>query len=149
MPPKKIKRSKKAKQVGGWFWERDDPVFGKSNRWIGDKVIKPVDNFLKEIKLLSKIITPIGGFLGGPGGAIAGAAAGVGLNKAGYGCRPRGKHPQYGCGAGHSQYGGIGSFLIPKGLPMRAKPTYIKTQTGGNSPFMLTTNSSFNSIKLR
>ena len=37
MPPKKIKRSKKAKQVGGWFWERDDPVF--------DKVIKPVGNF--------------------------------------------------------------------------------------------------------
>ena len=72
MPPKKSKRSKK--QVGGWFWERDDPVFGASNRWIGDKVIKPVDNFLKESKLLSKIITPIGGFLGGPGGAIAGAA---------------------------------------------------------------------------
>ena len=140
MPPKKIKRSKKAKQVGGWFWERNDPVFGASNRWIGDKVIKPADNFLKESKLLSRIITPIGGFLGGPGGAIAGAAAGVGLNKAGYGCkpcRPGGKHPQYGCG-----------IYIPKGLPMRAKPTYIRTQTGGNSPFMLTNNSSFNSIKL-
>ena len=149
MPPKKIKRSKKAKQVGGWFWERDDPVFGKSNRWIGDKIIKPADNFLKESKLLSRIITPIGGFLGGPGGAIAGAAAGVGLNKAGYGCRPRGKHPQIGCGAGHSQYGGIGSIYIPKGLPMRAKPIYIKPQTGGNSPFMLANNSSFNSIKLR
>ena len=54
MPPKKIKRSKKAKQVGGWFWERNDPVFGSSNRWIGDKVIKPADNFLKESKLLSK-----------------------------------------------------------------------------------------------
>ena len=151
MPPKKIKRSKKAKQVGGWFWERNDPVFGASNRWIGDKVIKPADNFLKESKLLSRIITPIGRFLGGPGGAIAGAAAGVGLNKAGYGCkpcRPGGKHPQMGCGAGHSQYGGIGSIYIPKGLPMRAKPIYIRTRTGGNSPFMLTTNSSFNSIKL-
>ena len=140
MPPKKSKRSKK--QAGGWFWERNDPVFGASNRWIGDKVIKPVDNFLKESKLLSKIITPIGGFLGGPGGAIAGATAGVGLSKAGYGrkpCRPSAKHPQ--CG-------GIGRIYIPSGLPMRAKPTYIGTQTGGNSPFMLTTNSSFNSIKL-
>ena len=102
--------------------------------------------FLKESKLLSRIITPIGGFLGGPGGAIAGAAAGVGLNKAGYGCRPRGKHPQYGCGAGHSQVSA--GILIPKGLPMRAKPIY-RPQSGGNSPFMLTTNSSFNSIKLR
>ena len=77
---------------------------------------------------------------GGPGGAVAGAAAGVGLNKAGYGrkfCRPSAKHPQYGCG-----------ILIPKGLPMRARPTYIKTQTGGNSPFLQTNNSSFNSIKL-
>ena len=72
MPSKKIKRSKKAKQVGGWFWERNDPVFGASNRWIGDKVFKLADNFLKESKLLSKIITPIGGFLGGSGGAIHG-----------------------------------------------------------------------------
>ena len=117
MPPKKIKRSKKAKQVGGWFFERNDPIFGKSNRWIGDKVIKPVDNFLKDTKILSKIITPIGGFLGGPGGAIAGATSGVRLNKAGYGCRPGGKHPQIGCGAGHSQVS-VG-ILIPKGLPMR------------------------------
>ena len=143
MPPKKIKRSKKAKQVGGWFWERNDHVFGASNRWIGDKVIKPADNFLKESKLLSRIITPIGGFLGGPGGAIAGAAAGVGLNKAGYGrkpCRPSAKHPQ--CG-------GIGRIYIPSGLPMWGKPTYIRTQTGDNSLFMLTTNSNFNSIKLR
>ena len=124
------------------IWERNDPVFGASNRWIGDKVIKPADIFLKESKLLSRIITPIGGFLGGPGGAIAGAAAGVGLNKAGYGCkpcRPSAKHPQY----------GVIGRLIPSGLPMRAKPIYIKPQTGGNSPFMLTTNSSFNSIKLR
>ena len=143
MPPKKSKRSKKAKQVGGWFWERDDPVFGKSNRWIGDKVIKPADNFLKDTKLLSRIVTPLGGLFGGPGGAVAGAAAGVGLNKAGYGCRPRGKHPQIGCGAGHSQCGGIGSIYIPKGLPMRAKPIY-RPQSGGNSPFMLTTYSSVN-----
>ena len=71
MPPKKIKRSKKAKQVGGWFWERNDPVFGASNRWIGDKESKLL-SFLKESKLLSKIITPIGGFLGGSGGAIHG-----------------------------------------------------------------------------
>ena len=123
MPPKKSMRSKKAKQVGGWFWERDDPVFGKSNRWIGNKIIKPVDNVLKDTKLLSRIVTPIGGFLGGPGGAIARATARVGLNKAGYGCkpcRPRGKHPQIGCGAGHSQI--TVGILKPSGLPMWAKP---------------------------
>ena len=93
----------------------------------------------------------MGGFLGGPGGAIAGATAGVGLNKAGYGrkpCRPSAKHPQCGCGARHSQVSVLGN-LKPSGLPMWVKPIYIKTQTGGNSPFMLTTNSSFNSIKLR
>ena len=78
--------------------------------------------------------------LGGPVGAVSGAVLGVGLNKAGYGhkpCRPSAKHSQYGCG-----------ILKPSGLPMRAKPIY-KPQTGGNNPFMLTTNSSFNTIKLR
>ena len=93
--------------------------------------------------MLSRIITPIGGFLGGPGGAIAGAAAGVGLNKAGYGrkpCRPSAKHSQYGCGAGHSQ-------MVIKNMPYIN--TSLRPQTGGNSPFMLTNNSSFNSIKLR
>ena len=82
MPPKKIKRCKKSNQVGGWFWEGNDPIVGASNRYIGDNIIKPVDNFLKDTKVLSKIITLIGGFLGGPGGAAAAAAAGVGLNKA-------------------------------------------------------------------
>ena len=95
MPPKKSKRGKKATQVGGWFWERNDPVFEASNRWIGNKVIKPVDHFLKDTKVLSRIITPIGGFLGGPAGAVAGAVAGVGLKKAGYGYIPSAKHPQY------------------------------------------------------
>jgi hypothetical protein len=137
MPPKKCKKCKKPKQVGGWFWERNDPIFGASNRYIGDKIIKPVDNFLKDTKVLSRIITPIGGFLGGPAGAVAGAVAGVGLNKAGYGYRPRAKHPQYGCG-----------ILRPSGLPMKAKPIY-RPQSGGSSPFMLANNSSFNSIKLR
>ena len=117
-------------------------MFGSSNRWIGDKVFKPADNFLKDTKLLSRIVTPLSGLFGGPGGAVAGAAAGVGLNKAGYGRKP--SRPS----AKHSQYGGIG-ILIPSGLPMRAKPIYIKTQTGGNSPFLQTNNSSFNSIKLR
>ena len=106
---------------------------------------------MKDTKLISRIVTPLGGFFGGPGGAVAGAVAGVGLNKAGYGrkpCRPSAKHPQYGCRAGHSQVSVLGN-LKPSGLPMCVKPIYIKTQTGGNSPFMLTTNSSFNSIKLR
>ena len=117
MPVKKSKRGKKGKQVGGWFWERDDPIFGASNRWIGDKVITPVNNFLKDTKVLSTIAGPAGVFLGGPGGAIAGTVATAALKHAGYGkkhCRPSAKHMQHGCG----------------------------------SPFMLTHNSSFNSIKL-
>ena len=149
MPPKKSKKCKKPKQVGGWFWERNDPIFGKSNRWIGDKIIKPVDHFLKDTQLISRIITPVGALLGGPVGAVSGAVLGVGLNKAGYGhkpCRPSGKHPQHGCGT--MILTNNSKRLIPSGLPMRAKPIY-KPQTGGNSPFMLTNNSSFNSIKLR
>ncbi len=48
MPVKK--RSKKVKQVGGYFWERDDPIFGPSNRYIGDKIITPTIKFLKKQK---------------------------------------------------------------------------------------------------
>ena len=44
------KRSKKVKQVGGYFWERTDPIFGASSRWIGDKVITPTNKFLKKRK---------------------------------------------------------------------------------------------------
>jgi hypothetical protein len=64
MPVKKTKRvakkpkSTRCKQVGGWFWERSDPIFGASNRWIGDKVIKPADKFLKDTKILSTIAAP-------------------------------------------------------------------------------------------
>ena len=115
MPVKK--RSTKVKPVGGYFWERTDPIFGASNRWIGDKVITPVNNFLKDTKLLSTIAGSAGALLGGPGGEIAGTVATTALKHAGYGkkrCRPSAKHMQHGCG----------------------------------SPFMLTHNSSFNSIKL-
>ena len=149
MPPNKAKRGKKKNQEGGWFFERSDPIFGKFNRYVGDKIIKPVDNDLKETKLLSKIAGPVGGFFGGPAGAVVGNLASAGLNKAGYGrkpCRPSGKHPQHGCGT--MILTNNSKRLIPSGLPMRAKPIY-KPQTGGNSPFMLTNNSSFNSIKLR
>ena len=48
MPVKKS--SKKVKQTGGWFWERSDPIFGASNRWIGDKIINPTNKFLKKRK---------------------------------------------------------------------------------------------------
>ena len=137
MPPKKSKRCKKVKQEGGWFFERNDPIFGKFNRYVGDKIIKPVDHFLKDTKLISRIITPVGALIGGPVGAVSGAVLGVGLNKAGYGhkpCRPSGKHPQHGCGT--VILTNNSKRLIPSGLPMRAKPIY-KPQTGGNSPFML------------
>ena len=118
MPVKKSRRCKKSKQVGGWFWERDDPIFGASNRWIGDKVITPVNNFLKDTNVLSSIAGLAGAFLGGPGRAIAGTVASAALKHAGYGekqFRPSAKHMMHGCGL----------------------------------PFMLTHNSSFNSIKLK
>ena len=125
MPVKK--RSKKVKQVGGYFWERTDPKFGDSNRWIGDKVISPTNKFLKKTKILSTIAGPVGSFLGGPAGAVAGAVASVGLQQLGYGnnARPSGKAPQY------------GSHVYRTHKPM----------TGGNSSFLLVNNSSYNSVK--
>ena len=125
MPVKK--RSKKVNQAGGWWYERNDPIFGASNRFIGDKIIKPTNKFLKKTKLLSTIAGPVGSFLGGPAGAVAGAVASVGLQQLGYGisARPSGKTQQY------------GSHVYRTHKPM----------TGGNSPFLLRTNSSFNSVK--
>ena len=125
MPVKK--RSKKSKQSGGYFWERNDPIFGASNRWIGDKVITPTNNLLKKTKILSTIAGPVGSFLGGPAGAVAGAVASVGLQQLGYGnnARPSGKAPQH------------GSNIYRTHKPM----------TGGSSPFLLVNNSSYNSVK--
>ena len=82
MPIKTSKRGKKVKEAGGWFWERSDPMFGASNRWIGDKVITPANNFLKDTKVLSPIAGPAGSFLGGPGGAIVGTVAGTAFKHA-------------------------------------------------------------------
>ena len=48
MPVKKS--SKKVKQAGGWWYERSDPIFGASNRYIGDKIITPKHKFLKKRK---------------------------------------------------------------------------------------------------
>ena len=123
MPVKKS--SKRVKQAGGWFFERSDPIFGASNRYIGDKIITPTNKFLKKTKILSTIAGPVGSFLGGPAGAVAGAVASVGLQQLGYGnsARPSGKAPQYGSRGTH------------------------KPMTGRGSPFLLTNNSSFNSVK--
>jgi hypothetical protein len=125
MPVKK--NSKKVKQTGGWWYEKSDPIFGASNRFIGDKIITPTNKFLKKTKLLSTIAGPVGSFLGGPGGAVAGAVASVGLQQLGYGnhARPSGKAPQYGAHIYRTH----------------------KTMTGRGSPFLLTNNSSFNSVK--
>ena len=125
MPVKK--RSKKVKQVGGWFYEASDPIFGASNRFIGDKIITPTNKFLKKTKILSTIAGPVGSFLGGPAGAVAGAVASVGLQQLGYGihARPSAKPPQH------------GSHIYRTHKPM----------TDGNSPFLLVNNSSYNSVK--
>ena len=125
MPVKKS--SKKVKQAGGWWYERSDPIFGASNRYIGDKIINPTNKFLKKTKILSTIAGPVGSFLGGPAGAVAGAVASVGLQQLGYGihARPSAKAPQH------------GSHIYRTHKPM----------TGGNSPFLLVNNSSYNSVK--
>ena len=125
MPVKK--RSKKVKQAGGWWYERNDPIFGASNRYIGDKIITPANKFLKKTKILSTIAGPVGSFLGGPAGAVAGAVASVGLQQLGYGihARPSAKAQQH------------GSHIYRTHKPM----------TGGNSPFLLVNNSSYNSVK--
>ena len=81
---KKTKRCKKVKQVGGWFFERSDPIFGASNRWIGDKVITPTNKFLKDTKILSTIAGPVGGLFG-PKGTIVGTVSGAVLRHNGYG----------------------------------------------------------------
>jgi hypothetical protein len=60
MPVKK--RSKKVKQVGGYFWERNDPIIGASNRYIGDKIITPTNKLLKTTNILSTIAGPVGSF---------------------------------------------------------------------------------------
>ena len=135
--PRKQKRSKKPQQVGGWFWERDDPIFGASNRWIGDNVIQPTDNFLKSSKLLSKITGPLGALIAGPAGGLAGGVTSALLHKQGYGkrSRPKGKAPQHGSGA---------TVYRTRPYPTRALP---KAQMERSSPFLLTHNSSFNSVK--
>ncbi len=125
MPVKK--NSKKVKQAGGWFYEKSDAIFGASNRWLGDKVITPTNKLLKKTKILSTIAGPVGSFLGGPAGAVAGAVASVGLQQLGYGniARPSGKAPQHGSSVYRTH----------------------KTMTGRGSPSLLTNNSSFNQIK--
>ena len=125
MPVKK--RSKKVNQAGGWWYERSDPIFGASNRYIGDKIITPANKFLKKTKILSTIAGPVGWFLGGPAGAVAGAVASVGLQQLGYGnnARPSGKAPQH------------GSNIYRTHKPI----------SGRGSPFLLTNNSSFNQVK--
>ena len=156
MPVKKSKRSKKSKQSGGWFWERDDPIFGASNRWIGDKVITPTNNFLKKTKILSSIAGPVGTYLGGPLGGVAGAVAGVGLKQLGYGIntRPTGKAPQHGSGTiGYRPPDNMHQKqniykTLPYPVNVSKQFTLQNMQRGGNSPFLLTHNSSFNSIKL-
>ncbi len=124
MPVKKS--SKTVKQAGGWWYERSDPIFGASNRYIGDKNITPTNKFLKT-KLLSTIAGPVGSFFGGPAGAVARAVASVGLQQLGYGnnARPSGKAPQHGSHIYRTH----------------------KTMTGGNSPFLLTNNSSLNQVQ--
>lgn len=116
MPIKKTRKTKRSKtQSGGWFWEDDDPYFGKSNRWIkgaassiNANVIQPTNNFLKKTKLLSTIAAPVVGFASGLAsfnpivGTVAGAAAAAGVRELGYGrrrARPHGKHMQHGSGS--------------------------------------------------
>ena len=62
-------------------------MFCASNRWICDKYITPVDNFLKDTKVLSRIAGPVGALFD-PTGAIAGTIAGAVIGYNGYGKKP-------------------------------------------------------------
>ena len=89
--------------------------------------------------LNSKLAGGVIGFasnLVAPGsGALTGPASTYGLQQLGLGHRPRGKAPQHGSGS-----------IVYKTQPYPVKVQHI-SMMGGSSPFLLTNNSSFNSVK--
>ncbi len=97
--------------------------------------------FIEDNHVISKLAGGVIGFasnLVAPGsGALTGPAATYGLQQLGLGKkhrrRPIGKPPQHGSGT-----------ILYKTQPY---PVKSKPMTGGNSPFLLTNNSSFNRVK--
>ena len=97
--------------------------------------------FIEDNHVISKLAGGVIGFasnLVAPGsGALTGPAATYGLQQLGLGknhrLRPTGKPPQHGSGT----------------ILYRTQPYAVKTKpmTGGNSPFLLANNSSYNSVK--
>ena len=97
--------------------------------------------FIEDNHVISKLAGGVIGFasnLVAPGsGALTGPAATYGLQQLGLGknhrLRPTGKPPQHGSGT----------------ILYRTQPYPVKTKpmTGGNSPFLLANNSSYNSVK--
>ena len=89
-------------------------------------------------------------------GIVTGSAATYGLQQLGLGKkphRPSGKHPMHGSGL-QSALVAFQKALASKANPMRRsglvafqKTHTTKPMTGGNSLFLLTNNSTFNSVK--
>ena len=109
-------------------------------------------NFIQDNHIISKTL---GGLVGAAtnlivpfSGIVAGSAATYGLQQLGLGKkphRPPGKHPIHGSGL-QSALAALQKTLASNARPMRRAHT-AKPMTGGNSPFLLTHNSSFNSVK--
>ena len=105
-------------------------------------------NFIQDNHVISKTL---GGIVGAAtnlivpfSGIVTGSAATYRLQQLGLGKkphRPLGKHPIHGAG--------LGTKLLKLGLLAfhKTHTTKAKPMTGGNSPFLLTNNSSFNSVK--
>lgn len=109
-------------------------------------------NFIQDNHVIAKTL---GGLVGAAtnlivpfSGIVTGSAATYGLQQLGLGKkphRPTGKHPMHGSGL-QSALVSLQKTLASNAKPMRRAHT-AKPMTGGNSPFLLTNNSSFNSVK--
>ena len=95
--------------------------------------------WIEDNHVISKLAGGVIGFASNlvvPGsGALTGPASTYGLQQLGLGHRPRGKAPQHGSGS-----------IVYKTQPYPVKVKHI-SMMGGSSPFLLTNNSSFNSVK--
>ena len=156
---KKVKRCKKSKQVGTGFWS-------DAGDWISDNIVAPVDQMLKDTKVISKYIepaltyvgtsigAPIGGVigvatanpeaaeLGGKLGTAAGAAAGSKLSEYakqhGYGNK---FHNNLLVGSALSV-----SHLNQKGLGAKHRTRAKQMQHGCGTPFLNPTSSSYGGV---
>ena len=138
-----------------WYLARAGKAYKKPSDIDESKYVVPksdLGNFIQDNHIISKTL---GGLVGAAtnlivpfSGIVTGSAATYGLQQLGLGKKPRrpsGKHPMHGSGL-QSALAALQKTLASKAHPMRRAHT-AKPMTGGNSPFLLTNNSSFNSVK--